>query len=422
MIDLHLDGYKSEFVNTLVNSHTVRFRVRIHNGNEEQIGAADENLRILGGAVQVDAKADVTRALDLTLLDPGEKVKLDPDNVKEAAFSHERFISVQRGVWVKQMDNGEGDWVWVPIFWGPLASFDRTGSEVSVMALGKESLMLAPHLMYQSMHLNRGTKVTDGIKRILRHYGETRFDIPDLAYKVRKKGGISIGRWEEGWRAAQRLANSIDRQLYYDARGKAVLRRHQENVVWVFNENGSKADILSEIQVGYDFDNVRNVVVVRGSLGKKDKRQIEAIARPPRTHPLHPMNMQRNGVPRRMIERTEVGHLKNHMEARDVAERKLRSFLRAEQSCSFEALVIPHLEERDVIGVRGDETWMDIHLEQFTIPLSAEEPMSVGYMRKRPIARTKKPRVSIRKWTPKPEKKKQQAKKDEKKAEPKNKS
>jgi hypothetical protein len=122
-------------------------------------------------------------------------------------------------VWVEELE----EWVSTGVMWGPITRFSRQGTEVTIEAHSKEGLGLAPNLLWKTIKLHKGMYVTDAIKKLLRENGETRFSLPDLNRRLHKD--IIAARHTEPWRMAKRLSNSIDRQLYYDGRGRVCMRQ-----------------------------------------------------------------------------------------------------------------------------------------------------------------------------------------------------
>lgn len=386
MIDLGLSQDELALYEAdLALSHSIRVVIHILDRNEKHQGSltvAENNL--IEGEVTVDARADITRSLGLTIVDKRNRIDLDPTSPSEEALFIDTFIAVEREDYSQSLDG----YVSCPVFWGPLTGFERDGHTVRLEGLGKEVLSLDPHLLFTIKNFRKEIKIREAIERLLREQGERRFDFPDFDRKLHKN--ISVNRMEEPWRRCTKLAQSMNCQLFYDGRGKARLRRHPHdtNEIYIFREeDGKKADkkgvILDTPVLTYDFDRVRNVVEVVGPKPqKKDKKRIRYVARPSKKHPLHPDALARNGEPRLMVHRIQNEHIKRESEAREIAERALKGRLRSSLNVSFTSLPIPHLEERDhsvLLRANGDR--IPFHMDQYSIPLTADDPMSVGALK-----------------------------------------
>lgn len=87
-----------------------------------------------------------------------------------------------------------------------------------------------------------------------------------------------------------------------------------------------------------------------------------------------------------MVEFVEAPGLKSDSECEDRAEDILERMSRSGLDASFECLPIPHLEEGDMVRLKSDGFHVKWPLTQFTIPLTAEDSMSIGF-NKRPRAK-----------------------------------
>lgn len=403
------------YKNALVNSHRIRVTARIHDGDEKPVSTITS--RILSGAVQVDMSQSPIRTLELTLLEPRRAPAWLPDGASDSHVFANNFISVRRGVWVKDLSDGPG-WVDVPVFWGPIVGLDADGETVTIHAAGKEILSLDPHLLWNPLTLHKGQKRTSAIREVLGAQGEARFDLPELRAKLGKK--MSLGRHAQPWRVAKAIAGGMDRQLYYDGRGRARVRNWPQNRLWVFH-GGKDGSVLSRPRVSYSIESARNIVEVLGTEPKGPPERIRAVARAKAKHPLSAGRLKRNGQNRFMVHvvdsnlsKPELEWHKRHKDdgelvpgrwgapsgrrhpgrwfewrhsviverndkAEAIAERQLENLLHATIDVAFESFVIPHLEEGDRVAVRVDGQHFQFILKQFTIPLTADESMSIGF-------------------------------------------
>ena len=211
------------------DSISIRINITLLNNNEKEIGSlsADNDYEkavtkdipgVVSGQVDMDMEAEIERQLQITLYDPQQKLSFDKTN-PFAPLYMDRHVSAEHLTWVEALD----EWVNSGVMWGPITRFSRTGAEVTIEAHSKEALGLAPNLLWTTIKLHKGMYVTDAIKKLLRQNGEQRFSLPDINRKLHKD--IIAARHTQPWKLAKRLAASIDRQLYYDGRGRVCLRR-----------------------------------------------------------------------------------------------------------------------------------------------------------------------------------------------------
>jgi len=376
MIELGLRAAQvAKVLDALGETHKTRVRVEIRDRDEKVVGsltAPSQDVR--SGEVQIDTSADVTRQLSLIVLDPSRKLKLVPNSPAEAAIFADNFVSVRRGIFVEALD----DWVDIPVFWGPVTRLERAGEEVRVEALGKESLLREPHLIWKTMRFRKGHKIVNAIREVLEACGETRFALPNLSGTLHHH--VSIAKHQQAWNVVNRFAESLDRQIFYDGLGRARLRRvPQNNVSYVFKVGQT---VVSEPQFTYDVSSVRNVVQVIGAKRQgKHPHHIHHIAKAAKHHPLSGQSLARNGKPRWMVEIVENEHIKRGPRAKRIAERMLQHLLAIEVTADFDALPVPMVEERDLLAVRGDDWRVEFHLTKATIPLGPEAPMSIGLLK-----------------------------------------
>jgi len=388
MIELGLTHSQfKEYEAALVDSHRIKITARILNRNEKTIDALTSPFnRIVSGSVQVDVTGDVSRSLEMTLLDPRHQLRFDAGSAANGALYADRFVAVDYEVYV---DSLEG-YVSVPIFWGPVTGFSRTGGEISLEAQGKESLLLAPNYVTAGYELKKGERVDEAIRRVARRAGEGRFDIPRIK-DDRLHHNIPISAQDEPWlvlagggtdadgKKQQGLQQQLrgDRRLFFDGRGRLSLRNFKRPPVYTFRED---RDIVSPVSFSYDILELRNTIVIKGG-EKKGKGKDKAYGRIPlqSRHPLSPESLARNDTPRYMTEFIEAPGVRSDVEAEERAREELDDMNEQMVDPSFECLPFPHLEELDRCRLRSEDGWMmSFQLKQFTIPLTCEEPMTIG--------------------------------------------
>jgi hypothetical protein len=354
----------------MIQPHTLRIRVNLMDLNHNH----KKNLTpyFSEGQVTVDADADVTRELDLTLFDPAGKVRLEPDDPSETGIFIADMISV---IYVVQ-DPKTDDWFEIPVFCGPVDSVERDDVEVSVKCVGKESLGLTN--LWNARHFREGQEKTWVIKQILTDLmGETKLQIPNKAAKLPHDQKLSQD--DMPWKVAKNIANSMNMQLFYDGRGVAVLRKKGGQPVLELN----RAHLNAEPKPAYDLSATVNAVrVTGGKATPKAKHPVKARAIAQRSHPLSPWNLGRGGQPRFLWVSIQDDSLRTVKECKDLAQKVLRRGLLGGVTVTADGIPSPRLQELDIVRMRTDQVAITHPIRQFTIPLVAGEDASYGYKRK----------------------------------------
>lgn len=338
------------------------------------------------GQVMVDTtQADTpSRILDLTFLDPHRTIQFEPDSPGAAPLHRSRMIRVIYSVRVPALER----WVSCEVFTGPIWDFDRDGAEVSVVAHGKERLSLGQQ--WHPRTYAAKTPKTRVIKAILADTGEDRLAVPDL--RVTMPHRFTIGRMASPWPRAQRVARSMDHELFYDGRGVCVLRKPVSTPLFTFGEGF----LLGEPLIDRDPEGVFNIFEVLGANPKGPKKRVEASSRLPANHPLSAESLGRNGRPQFLAKRVENPHIKTLHEAQARADRLRDDSTRTLVNYQFDTLPVPHLDENDLVRVQTDDGVFLVRMQQWTLPLGWEgaPAMTVGAVRR--TTRTRRRRSGSR--------------------------
>jgi hypothetical protein len=359
------------YLAALTESHRIKVSFGVYDGNEALIGPMEGN--VLAGQVDVDASADITRTLSMTVEDPTGKFSFDPIGPLYA----DKFVGVSYSVYVAALS----DYVDVPVFFGPVSRYSRDGHTVQVEAVGKESLMMPPVLM------NYPATPVDGyvasfIKAAAQAFGETKFRLGSMA-GVPVSGGdrnmLDAAKAKAGsvWAELKKLAAAHSFQLFYDAEGYLTARRFPKNT-----SAHTFLETLNEPSVAFDLTQVRNRVAVFGPDSQKlDAKTTRLVVLDlPSGHPLSAASLARNGTNRVLVENLQSDRYLTPAEATDWGNRYLKHASQGVLSVNFEALVVPHLELHDIIDMNTATLAASFTLPAFTIPLQAADPMTVGYV------------------------------------------
>jgi hypothetical protein len=299
--------------------------------------------------------AEVSRTLQLDLLDPDHALELDSDSPADGAVYADRFIRVTQTIESPLLAEPAS----VQVFTGPLVKFSRDGDVVQVEAQGKEQRARTD---VPALTCHKGEFVVDAITKIMKQRcGERSFSFPK-GVRDRLPDDVVVSRVEkrQPWTVCLQLARSIGMQLFYDGRGVLVLRDVPKRPV---------AELLptGPIGVEYDWTNLYNRVEVQGKPG------VSGLATADAKHPLNPTKMGRFGVPWQHTLFIEDSKISTDGQADKVAEAELRRSLTQAVKVTGQTVPVWHLDPRDPVTV-GDEV---VSLEDCSFPLSGGD-MSVG--------------------------------------------
>lgn len=355
----------------------VDVRARILNMAGRVVGEA----KVTGGQVLGDRRKfgvphGPTKRLTLTAVDPHNALGIDTDNPDDGMLYADRQVEVIYSVRVPTVG-----WVDVPVFLGSPTSWQRTGDEVQMLADDASGLGMGA--AWAPLSIPKGTKKVDAIERILRRRtGMTRFNFPQVGTRLHHP--VSLHRRTHPWGVADRIANSMDMQLFRRSNGTVVLRRWPTAPAYTFD-----AEIVEEVATTDDMEGFANTVMVLGRNPKGPKKRVRAVAQAPKRHPMSAWRLGENGEPRRILYVRENDKIRSKKEAERKAERILRDRLRSTSQVTVGVLPWPHLEPGDWIQARTDEGMVGFRLDTYSLPLGVEqaEPMTLGFFLNAPVNR-----------------------------------
>jgi hypothetical protein len=357
------------FTSTLGQSHSIYVTVQVLDLNHNRL--ADISDRLIDGQVNLDVTQDVTMSASLQLLDPRRALHFDSDSPGNGALFLDRML---RLIYSVKCPSPLG-WVHCPVFTGPVSKLDRQDDVITVECQGKESLALGAGWVPKTW--KKGHHAVQVIRQLLSELaGETKFSFPETNHRLPKD--FSIGRETEPWLAAKNVAQAINMDLFYDARGVARLRTRPGQVTYHF-AHGDGGTVMTEPQVTYTLDGVRNIVWVKGGVPKGETQAISYWLTAAKTHPLSPQKLGRNGVPRYLLDTVTNTNIRSLSDAKALAQKQLASDLLEHIDVAFEALPVPHLEGYDVVKLTTSEFGMPFKLTQYSLPLGTGSNMTVGY-------------------------------------------
>ena len=371
MIDINVGNAQEKvFRDLLLRAHDLKTRVQLCDlsGNHKK----DLSPMFLDGQVTVDATAEVTRALDISFIDPLGKIDIEPDSPSKSSI----FIADLMKVWVVMRDPTTDKVYQVPVFTGPIDAVTRTDMFLDVKCVGKERLALDN--VWSGKVFKKGQKKTDVIRWILVNMvGETALDIPDRAAKLSRD--LKVSHDDVPWKVASQLAGSMNLLLLYDGRGIARLRARSSKPSLILTEKW----VSDYPQVAFDLtEGVYNAVRVIGGKPKKAKTKITWTEVASKTDSLSPWRLGRNGVPRFITYLVEDDSIRTLAEAKSLAKDLLDSGLKSGVSFTVDGIMDPRLEEYDVVRAAVGDVSVQSSIKSFTIPLTAGDDGSYGYVRR----------------------------------------
>lgn len=366
------------FHGLLQSHHTLDVRVTLMDLDHNLVAGGDISSRLMDGQVTVDATANITRSLDLDLLDPTGSLHLDSNSPDAGAMFADRMIRIVYGT-INPFGTVRYD---TPVFTGPITKLDRDGAAIQVTCQGKEIFGLTESWNHKTF--KKGVTVTSAIKYIVgTMMGEGFYNIPNLRAKLPRN--VSVGGEDTPWQVAVRLARSIGYQLFYDGLGICQMRKIPSASCFTFRQ-GAGGSVKTDPDVGFSIDRVVNAVEVWGKKpvkkkGKPNRKRPHHRAVAPRLHPLSPWSLGRSGGPRYLPLVIEDESIETDAEAKARSEWELKSGLLESIDVGYDAIPIPHLQELDVVQLNASRFSATHKMLKFAVPLTSKEDMPVGYVR-----------------------------------------
>lgn len=357
----------------LVKSHKIRALVTVHDSDDRQTGSLTD--AVTGGQVDCDSAHPVERTAKIVLADVKGSLLFQSESPGGASLYADKQISIEYGVWVEDVI---GDWVDVPIFYGPISRYIRDRGEVTIEAQGKEAFLLPPAEARDFARID-SRFVGASIVAIARHYGERMFGSGfSSKHKLSKQAENQLKN-RTPWDAMKSLAHDINGELHYDGAGYLQLQRGRTHTpTWTFHE-GPGGTVLSNPAVSFNLTDAKNHVRVFGKASVKGAQQQLAEAKLTPNHPLSPERLERHGVPRFLVFDIKLTKVISRAAARALAITTLAKNSLEVVDVKFDSLVIPHLEPGDIVRLETPEESSTFVLKAFTIPLNDNAPMSIGH-------------------------------------------
>jgi len=320
------------------------------------------------GKLLVDRRARrSTRALALTMADPNGIVAFSTDTPSRTALGFNRMLEVAVETYLPSL----GETVRCPIFTGPVTGHRRDGRTIRVEGHGKEILGLDE--LCDTLTVKATTPVTDAIATIMTKAGETRFALPDLPDRLPVT--MSLGPHDRPFHAAQMLARSIGRELYYRPDGFLALRQLSTVPTYTFRADDTGEVNAGSVRTWDTLDGFFNAVEVTGAPPRGPKKQVWRRVEVPIGHDLAPGDLGRR-IPHRVHNR----YIATNTMAERIGRQDLDEALLAVTRVRFDATPVWHALEGDMVQLDSDDLLIPFRLDKFahSIGTAGRHVMTVG--------------------------------------------
>lgn len=362
---------------TLVTpGHLRRILVEVLNMDGELLSRLTPD--VVDGQLTVDVKRTPTRIATLSFLDESRSVHFEPDSPGDAPLHRKRQVRIIDARYVEAL----GEWVECEVITGPIWDFDRTGALVTLTIDGGERKAMGAKWKPQTF--GKKQPKTDVIHSLLSDAGEARLGgIPNLGATMPER--LTVLRMDPIWPRCRKLAESMDRQLFYNGSGAPVLRRLPARPLFTFDER----HLLGDVTIDRNPEGVFNTFVVVGAKPKGSKRRVRAVESLPNAHPLSSAALGANGERHYLVKQEENRQIKTRAEARARAERLRDDASKVIVDYSFDTIPVPHLQENDLVKVVTDGGTLRLRMRAWTLPFGYEgaPAMSVGSVKRTTTSR-----------------------------------
>lgn len=366
MIELGLtEEQRAEYWATLRRDHRMRVLVHLMDPSERYLRSLSG--RITAGQVVGDASQAIPVSAQLSMhLERLDRTPRRGD-----------IIRIRREVLT-----GFG-WYGPPLFTGPVDRATLEDRVLNLDLLDKSKLLRQP---VRSTHVYRKGLTRIGVIRDIAYdRGERRFDLPEWM-DSKLAAPLQIRPGKQPWSYMVIQGRALRGQVYYNGAGALRVRRHPTGTsLWFTESNGTVLSVPKTVESDAD---VTNAVHVIGKPPAGKKWRIEAKAYIPPWHHLSPQKMGRNGALDRRWETIEDETIRTVKDAQAAADRRVKELLASTGGVTFTAAPHPGIELGDVQHVNAGGISVPYRLSQYSIPLTGDEPMTIGYVR--PLRRSKK--------------------------------
>jgi hypothetical protein len=350
--------------------HSHRVYTAVHQLDLSHNFQRDLSGLVIGGQVDVDRDAAITRSAKLQLMDVEHNLNFDAFNPADGANYFTQMIRIYYGV--SRFEPGSPVY-WVPVMTGPIDDVQRDGWQLNLSITGKE--VFAKSGMWQAWSWPAGWSKNDVIANAMQiHTGEVFFNFDWTNATITAPFSLEAG--DDLFENLRQLADDSGYQLFYDGWGNLRLRWQNSNMIFTFTD-----DWLTDTpSVDYDASKVVNAVRYEGWTPPGYTTPLAITVTAPDWHPFSPAKMGRNGVARYLPDFVSDSSINNtfvlFIYAFNVLDREILEGVNVQ----FSSLIMPLLEEGDTVLVNGSGYNGKTNMTQMSIPLVGDAEMSVGFL------------------------------------------
>jgi hypothetical protein len=381
---IHLGLNRAEW-DELIVVMTTTHRFDIRAWLEDRSGNQLEDLSgmIAGGGITVDATQALPAADQRFVINPKGATRtvqaqiFDPDFDVDlgGAIFLQRLFCVDLVYWLPIAAR----WVDVPVCRAPIVSAQRTGPTIDINGIGKAALCNGSTL--ETHTLRKGLKVVDAIRYCLHTMSGIAardIDLPDLPATLTRDWNLRVNT--TAWVVIAHLANSIERDIFFDGAGIFHLRSTPTESLFEFSDK-MVLSYPTKDETFYEgnFLQIPNVASVFGAHTK-----IHAIAYADPRSVISMQNMAVNGVDYPVLGVYENVFVNNQDVIERVAQRVVDRYLATALTYSFDAPMMPIFDEDDRVSVSAFGLHAEWNLLQYSFPLSTQDSpvMNVGHKKR----------------------------------------
>lgn len=359
------DAYVETLLFERGSAYLRRIRVKVLTLDGDEISTLTPVF--VSGTVAIDCTQGAetpARILDFTFADPFDELGFSTSSAGDAPMTRDKIVQVWWDTWVD--DPLIGDWVECPVFTGIVWAPEKKGAMVRLVAHGLERQLLG------NAHSNARTyraklKKSYVLRDMAQLYGgETNMVIPWLKGTLPKR--VVVKRMDKPWVHMQKIADSMDRQLFYDGAGVLRLRPLGEapNIVL------SGRHLTEELSLGSTNDGRCNTFVVKGKDPEGNAPQVHGNAMFKPSWEDSAWAWQRNGALHWVVDEYTNDKIGSNKVADRIAARRMRNASKRVTDVSFNCAPLPFADEGDVAAVRSPFGPATVRLRSWTLPIDAD--------------------------------------------------
>jgi hypothetical protein len=339
------------------------------------------------GSVTIDTSQDVNRAASIQVLDPKHRFGFDADTYYGADLDLSRLI---RASWVTESEKLARP-VSSGLILGPVTGLNREGVLVTCEVQSMEALLL--RRARRTLSIKRGRRITGALRDMADVYlpDWVHVSIPDLPRRLSED--VTVHPKQQPWRMMLKLAEALNRHLFFDRNGVLRLTPYSDKTVWTWSADvNGNGGLISDMTTSADLAEVKNIVHVEGRIpkggaggGGSDGGSSEAGSHHKKKKPVsftavapadHQFSVGKIGVQKLTVTNR---HLRTDADCRELAERLLDDRLSLSRDVQYDVAPVPDLDELDIVAAVDDHESVRHRLRSATIPLGTSDTMQVGY-------------------------------------------